>query len=68
MYRDLNCMRVTLITLWNKWDYVTEQLIDIYTKKDAHKGLKEFVVESCELLEDLFVDSPYCLLRGMYKS
>lgn len=37
-------------------------------KKDAHKGLKEFVVESCELLEDLFVDSPYCLLRGMYKS
>ena len=68
MYHDLNCMRVTLITLWNKWDYVTEQLIDIYTKKDAHIGLKEFVVESCELLEDLFVDSPYCLLRGMFKS
>lgn len=37
-------------------------------KKDAHIGLKEFVVESCELLEDLFVDSPYCLLRGMFKS
>ena len=37
-------------------------------KKDAHIGLKEFVVKSCELLEDLFVDSPYCLLRGMYKS
>ena len=68
MYRDLNCMRVTLITLWNKWDYVTEQLIDIYMKKDALIGLKEFVVERCELLEDLFVDSPYCLLRGMYKS
>ena len=68
MYRDLNCMRVTLITLWNKWDYVTEQLIDIYMKKDALIGLKEFVVESCELLEDLVVDSPYCLLREMYKS
>ena len=64
MYRDLNCMRVTLITLWNQWDYVTEQFI--YMKKDAHMGLKEFVVEICELLEDLFVDSPYCLLRGMY--
>ena len=37
-------------------------------KKDALIGLKEFVVESCELLEDLVVDSPYCLLREMYKS
>lgn len=37
-------------------------------KKDALIGLKEFVVESCELLEDLSVDSPYCLLRGMFKS